>query len=269
MTTVDDTKISVWEMESAIIGAITRTDQAGGTVKDMAHVATQVALDCVTPVLAARDAAHQSALDTLRWLHAEAVWHSEHHHAQAEQLAADKNIRQGALNGVLRRPASADYYEAIEAVADLVNERRLLTVRLEAEALPQALLRKGVRGLLDQVDAMARKIREQQAELAELRAEADYRAESFDDGPHGDCTDPPGLQCSDAGCPEHGDRDGVVDHDEDGEPESIDIEDFLDHVCGREGCGHRRGRHPLNGECVGAWAGDACSCTGFEEVSRA
>lgn len=28
------------------------------------------------------------------------------------------------------------------------------------------------------------------------------------DEPAGDCTDPPGLQCSDAGCPEHGfDRD--------------------------------------------------------------
>lgn len=109
------------------------------------------------------------ALDTLRWLHAEAVWHAQHHRAQAEQLAADMEIRQGALNDVLGRDRSqnspTDYYEAIEAVADLVKERRRLTARLEAEGLPLTLLRKGVRGLLDQVDAMARQIKALQAQL--------------------------------------------------------------------------------------------------------
>jgi hypothetical protein len=50
---------------------------------------------------------------------------------------------------------------------------------------------------------------------AEAEAEAQARAEAFDDVPHGECTDPPGLCCSDAGCPEHGD--GGYDEAEDDE----------------------------------------------------
>lgn len=61
----------------------------------------------------------------LAWLHAEAMWHAEHHRAQVEQ-----------------------------------------------QGLSHALLLRGFRGYADQVDAMARTIREQDAELAALRAEA-------------------------------------------------------------------------------------------------
>lgn len=49
---------------------------------------------------------------------------------------------------------------------------------------------------------------------AEAALEDQVRAEAFDDVPHGECTDPPALSCSDAGCPEHG-----HDHDTDDEDE--------------------------------------------------
>lgn len=77
----------------------------------------------------------------------------------------------------------------------------------ETRALSHALLLTAYRGYADQMRAMARRIKELEAELAEFQAEAEARAEAFDDEPHGDCTDPPALCCSDAGCPEHGDRD--------------------------------------------------------------
>lgn len=83
----------------------------------------------------------------------------------------------------------------------------------ETQGLSHALLLRGYRGFANQVDAMARKIRELDAELAEFRAETDARAEAFDDVPHGACTDPPALCCADAGCPEHG-QDGVYYEDD-------------------------------------------------------
>jgi hypothetical protein len=68
----------------------------------------------------------------------------------------------------------------------------------------------GTFGTREKVEAWA------EQHLAEAEAEARARAEAFDDVPHGDCTDPPGLCCSDAGCPEHG-NDGYGDDEDDSE----------------------------------------------------
>lgn len=88
--------------------------------------------------------------------------------SEARALRADKDIRQGALNGVLGRPASADYYGAVEDVAQLVKQRRTLAAVVEAQGLPLALLRTGVRGLLDQNNAMAEQIKALQAQLDQV-----------------------------------------------------------------------------------------------------
>lgn len=51
--------------------------------------------------------------------------------AETTQLRADLRIRQGALNDVLGRERSADYYSAVEDVAELKRENGRLTAEVE------------------------------------------------------------------------------------------------------------------------------------------
>jgi hypothetical protein len=148
----------------------------------------------------------------------------------AAHLARAQGTEGGEEHDRLLREASQRMKALRDAAQTLLQERDVLTwlhaearwhaehhrAQVETQGLSHALLLKGVPDLLKQVDAQGQRIREQEAELAEFRAEAEARAEAFDDYPHGDCTDPPALCCSDAGCPEHGDRDdaeGEIDEE--------------------------------------------------------
>lgn len=98
---------------------------------------------------AAKDAWRRETV--LSWLHAEAVWHAEHHRTQ-----------------------------------------------VETQGLSHALLLRGFRGFADQVDAMAKRIREQDAELAALRAREATAAGLCSCQPATVVVHQPGSYCGDA-----------------------------------------------------------------------
>lgn len=112
----------------------------------------------------------KSAADVLRWYGYEmqrweatfgknALTHATAIIEERDSLRADKEIRQGALNDVLGHPREADYYSAVEDVAQF---------------------RKGARSLLDQVEAMGRELERLQASRFAWAREADRQEQRAD-----------------------------------------------------------------------------------------